>query len=204
MDYMSKDFNWQSASPRMVQGRLHFRAPDHPLSVKSKKSGMVGLVNVGRHVASVERGRWLEPSEVVRFNDCDPNNVLIDNLVVVDRKDMPRLVVGYSTRVNLVCPVCNLPFDEVPSHSERRVTCSVECKTVHQRRFEVSKDDLEKLIWEYPTVKVASLFGVSDKAVEKRCKKLCIEKPPRGYWAKMYASQLSPVVTGQAESLVLV
>jgi hypothetical protein len=30
---------------------------------------------------------------------------------------------------------------------------------------------LEKLVWEMPTPDVAMLFGVSDKAVQKRCKK---------------------------------
>jgi len=34
-------------------------------------------------------------------------------------------------------------------------------------------------------------LGVSDKAVEKRCKKLHIEKPPRGYLAKQYAAQFA-------------
>jgi len=28
-------------------------------------------------------------------------------------------------------------------------------------------------------------FDVSDKAIEKRCKRLGVIKPPRGYWAKM-------------------
>lgn len=47
-----------------------------------------------------------------------------------------------------------------------------------------NKEDLEKLIWKIPTVKIAKMLGVSDKAVEKKCKKFNINKPPRGYWAK--------------------
>ena len=31
-------------------------------------------------------------------------------------------------------------------------------------------------------VNVAKFYGVSDVAVAKRCKKLGVEKPPRGYW----------------------
>ena len=53
-----------------------------------------------------------------------------------------------------------------------------------KKKFEVDKETLQKLVWEMPTTKVASKFGVSDKAIEKRCKKLGINKPPRGYWAK--------------------
>ena len=48
-----------------------------------------------------------------------------------------------------------------------------------------SKEELEKLVWSKPTTQVAKDFGVSDKAIEKLCKKLDVEKPPRGYWAKI-------------------
>ena len=47
-----------------------------------------------------------------------------------------------------------------------------------------SKKELEKLVWEKPTIHIAQSFGVSDQAVGKWCKAYGIEKPPRGYWAK--------------------
>ncbi len=47
-----------------------------------------------------------------------------------------------------------------------------------------TKEELHKLIWEKPTSTLAKELGVSDKAVEKHCKKLGLLKPPRGYWAK--------------------
>lgn len=47
-----------------------------------------------------------------------------------------------------------------------------------------SQEELEKLIWKFPTSKLAKELGVSDKAIEKRCKKLGISKPPRGYWSR--------------------
>jgi hypothetical protein len=50
-----------------------------------------------------------------------------------------------------------------------------------------SADDFHKLVWTMPTCKVADKFGVSDKAVEKWCKKLGVQKPPRGYWNKVQA-----------------
>jgi hypothetical protein len=52
----------------------------------------------------------------------------------------------------------------------------------HSQKFTISKQDLEKLVWEKPTVKIARDLGVSDVAISKRCKKLGIQKPPRGYW----------------------
>lgn len=49
---------------------------------------------------------------------------------------------------------------------------------------------LKLLVWSEPTTKVAERLGVSDVAVSKRCKKLGIEKPPRGYWRKLETGNL--------------
>jgi hypothetical protein len=46
---------------------------------------------------------------------------------------------------------------------------------------------LEKLLWEKPTSQIAKDLGISDKAVEKHCKKLGLKKLPRGHWAKIQA-----------------
>jgi hypothetical protein len=40
-------------------------------------------------------------------------------------------------------------------------------------------------VWIEPVTTVAASFDVSDKAIEKRCKRLGVAKPPRGYWAKI-------------------
>ena len=52
-------------------------------------------------------------------------------------------------------------------------------------QLRISKKELKKLVWKIPTSEIARRFNVSDTAVAKRCKKLAISKPPRGYWAKI-------------------
>lgn len=47
-----------------------------------------------------------------------------------------------------------------------------------------SKEELQKLLWEKPTLQLAKQFGVSDKAIEKWAKAYGLTKPPRGYWSK--------------------
>jgi predicted transcriptional regulator of viral defense system len=42
-------------------------------------------------------------------------------------------------------------------------------------------------VWSEPLKHVARRYGVSDVALAKRCKKLDIDLPGRGYWAKQYA-----------------
>lgn len=48
-----------------------------------------------------------------------------------------------------------------------------------------TNDELEILAWKIPTRDIGKQVGVSDKAVEKRMKRLGITKPPRGYWARL-------------------
>lgn len=60
-------------------------------------------------------------------------------------------------------------------HEQRRVAPP-------NRKFEISKEELEKLVWEKPVTQIAQDFGVTDNAVGKRCKLFNIKKPPRGYW----------------------
>jgi hypothetical protein len=61
----------------------------------------------------------------------------------------------------------------------------------YNRKFEVSKEELEKMVQTMPMTKIGEHFGVSDKAIVKRCEKLSIEIPKnrRGYWAKIYAGK---------------
>lgn len=42
---------------------------------------------------------------------------------------------------------------------------------------------LHKLVWDKPTVVLGLEFGVSDKAIDYKCKIYGISKPPRGYWS---------------------
>lgn len=58
-------------------------------------------------------------------------------------------------------------------------------KQYQQEKFQITKEELEKLVWEKPTSEIAKEFGVSDNAIGKRCKKHNIQKPPRGYWQKI-------------------
>jgi len=87
--------------------------------------------------------------------------------------------------VTIPCAVCADPIEVCPSHVPRRATCSKSCRVSWQRKFEVEPDELLLAVWTEPVTSVAASFDVSDKAIEKRCKRLEVVKPPRGYWAKI-------------------
>lgn len=84
------------------------------------------------------------------------------------------------------CKVCSVEFKEDTKTGEGKgkYFCSDECYRKSLVKFEITSEELKELIWKYPTTTVAKMLGVSDKAIENRCKKYNIDKPPRGYWAK--------------------
>lgn len=51
------------------------------------------------------------------------------------------------------------------------------------------REKLYEEVWSDPVTKVAIPYGVSDVAIRKVCKSLCIPLPPRGYWAKLRAGK---------------
>lgn len=55
----------------------------------------------------------------------------------------------------------------------------------------ISKDELERLVWTKPATTLAHEFGISDVAIAKRCKSLGISKPKPGFWAKVNAGVIS-------------
>lgn len=167
----------------VMSGYLHFYCPKHPLARQN------GTVALHRHLVSVHIGRWLEPDEMVSFRNGDRQDVRIDNLRITDRRGLREHGLGaLPEHIEKTCERCNAPFTVVPSNSGQKY-CSDECARRSRRLFEVSAEELAQLVWEMPTVKVAELFGVSDKAIEKRCKRLGVSKPPRGYWARVYAGK---------------
>jgi hypothetical protein len=54
----------------------------------------------------------------------------------------------------------------------------------------ISREQLERLVWSKPTRLVAADLGVSDTAVSKKCRSEGIRKPPRGFWAEVDAGKI--------------
>ncbi len=171
-------------------GYLYFSCPKHPLAQQN------GAVAVHRHLMSVQLGRWLGYDDMIYFVNRNPKDVSLENLQVVSRQEFFKLVVapdGWEPKAEIICRQCKKPFVVAASQKERRHHCSKECMGIAQRLFEVSPEELHDLVWSMPTTHIAAEFKVSDKAIEKRCKKLGVEKPPRGYWAKVNAGKIDPL-----------
>jgi hypothetical protein len=53
----------------------------------------------------------------------------------------------------------------------------------------LSRQDLYELVWSKPMTELAADLGLSDVGLAKRCKKLGVPIPGRGYWARVVAGQ---------------
>ena len=141
-------------------------------------------------------GRTLEPGECVHHIDRDRANNDLSNLMLLTNSEHAQLHAKEDmralTRKQYTCEHCANIF-EAPERDNRRF-CSKSCAASSRKKFNPSKEELTKLIWDMPTTEVAKLFGVSDNAVAKRCKTLGISKPPRGYWAKVEAGLIQKIV----------
>lgn len=49
----------------------------------------------------------------------------------------------------------------------------------------VSRDELYRLVWSEPMIRIAELFGVSGSYLARICTLLNVPRPARGYWAKL-------------------
>ena len=191
-DFFDIDTTLLSIKPNPATRYLQFFLSEHPLASQN------GMVNFARHVASQKIGRWLTPNEVVVHGDGDRENCAPDNLLVFLRSELARYCLPSHKveRVLLVCsrPECRREYDEVPSHASRRRYCLPECAQIASRKFHVSPLEMQQMVWEMPTTHIARAYGVSDQAIAKFCKKHQIQKPGRGYWAKLYAGAIDPCV----------
>lgn len=70
------------------------------------------------------------------------------------------------TREKKICPICN---KNILSNSDNKMC--IDCYKNYQSRNIPAKEELEKLIYNTPFVKIGKKYGVSDNAVRNWCKK---------------------------------
>ena len=161
--------------------------------VREKKSVKSRLIHIkGNKCESCLNEYWLNIPICLEVHhvDGDPSNNQIENL-------------------QLLCPNCHSQTPNWRGRNNKTITpkycsCGLEigqksiqcrsCSMAHRdpkRKFEISKEDLEKLIQEMPMTKIGKLLGVSDNAVKRRAEKLGIDlENKQGYWTKKKYNKL--------------
>ncbi len=78
---------------------------------------------------------------------------------------------GKGLKKKYICEICS-------GETKGNGKCCIKCSGEKRKRFNPTKQSLEKMINDkIPFTKIGKIFGVSDNAVRKRCKKLNISIP---------------------------
>ena len=169
-------------------GYMYSYSPDHFIA------NAAGKVLEHVYVMYKTIGRQLRPDECVHHIDRDRANNDLSNLRLMTIAEHSLLHAiedrGFKLE-NRTCPICSKIFE--CSAKSDQIYCQASCAATNRAKFSVSREDLYVLVWKMPTTQVAKTLGVSDVAVAKKCKKLNVPKPNRGYWAKVQ-SGLSPEI----------
>lgn len=164
-------------------------APRHP------GANQAGKIYEHKLVMMAHIGRNLLPNEVVHHIDGVKTNNDIKNLLLLTREEHTKLHAVLSGKKispeRKICANCGRYF--VVKWRKQQFCCQ-KCAKAKSRKLNIGKEELEKLVWEFPTTQLAKMLSVSDVAIARRCKKEGIMKPPPGYWRQLetiYSEALS-------------
>lgn len=59
----------------------------------------------------------------------------------------------------------------------------------HAGATTLTRDELYRLVWQTPMIRLAERFGISDVGLRKICKRLDVPTPPLGWWARKAAGK---------------
>lgn len=111
------------------------------------------------------------------------NNILDELLIqVFSIKSIPNTEYRLYKKKEFFCSCGN-----------RKWRTSILCRNCHdksgihrKRKIEwPSKEHLHWLIWNFPMIQIAKMYGISDKSIKKWCLSYQINTPQQGYWNKM-------------------
>lgn len=114
--------------------------------------------------------------------DGDNTNNLIENLQFLCPNCHSQTSNFYRTKYQKFCACGNPVYKKYTKC--HKCSSSKEDKIYLRKVDRPDKEQLSKLIWEKPSSQIAKDFGVTDKSIEKWCKRYGLSKPPRGYWSK--------------------
>lgn len=165
-------------------GYVYFLDIEHPLS------SSYGKVYYHRHVYSLKINKWIDKSYHIHHIDENKQNNDSSNLEAVSPSMHGRkhFKSGNHKKKIAVCLQCNQKF--ITKNDDY---CSLSCASSYRNKGgihnKITKEDLEKLVWELPTTKIAIRLGCSDSMIGKLCKKWDIKKPQRGHWEKVKSNK---------------
>lgn len=71
--------------------------------------------------------------------------------------------------------------------TEKQIFCSIQCANKRKKenakiKITITVEEMRRLVWEKPIIKIAEELYVSNNGIIKFCKRNNIERPKPGYW----------------------
>ncbi len=184
----AKDFMSAGGLPPIWRYRSPSSLPEPSRASDSDRSKCRSLQDSVAMIAGTQAGLLKERSLLIfRFVDRIPQN-----LVAESERRAQRFRQMRDGRIQE--KITNEAAEQARIEEDRRQHEEyVAKKRAAHPRFgdwrDLPDDELRRLVWEKPTSTLAAEFGISDVAIKKRCQTRKIEKPPRGFWAKVHAGK---------------
>jgi hypothetical protein len=170
----------------MLNGYKEISAKDC-LYTRPKSNGMA---YEHREMGARKIGRELKDEEVVHHIDEDRSNNNPENLIIfatsadhtAHHKGASLIPLGdgtFKSQPQLAPNLCSCGMSIAPQS-----TMCFDCILIKRRENIPSKEELEVLLWEIPSTRIAQMYDVSDTTVKKWARYHNLSKPPRGYWQK--------------------
>lgn len=141
-----------------------------------------------RYCAICKLGRtWnnLELNLQIDHIDGDPKNNNLSNLrfICPNCHSQTDTFCGKNLRVIKNCEDCGCEITKV-SKTCQKCAGKRHSEKGRDKKITITKEELQKLVWEKPVIEIAKELNCSDVAIHKKCKRLGVEKPPTGHWLK--------------------
>jgi len=162
---------------------------------------ILNRINNAKHIVEFDFDKHnADRAELSKPNCCASCNKIISryatrckkchnlNLIsITPKKEKPTCT--RHPLINKICPNCSNSF-QVNYGNRKVICCSITCSSKLNRKVNISKEELHKLIWDKPCTVIGKQFNVSDNCINKLVKKYGLIKPPQTFWAKYYANKL--------------
>jgi hypothetical protein len=194
---MYRDILPEELKVQKSSGYIYFIDKDHPIANSSDR------VLLHRHVASIQAGRWVLPTEDVHHKNRIRSDNSPDNLQILTKAEHTALHNledrGIDPIKSVNCKYCN---EEFLPKEKNNVFCSNTCKAKSQIKLDsLTKEELEELIWANPFTVLAKQFNCSDNGIRKWALRLGCLMPPARFHVKYKNAEIKLKVYNDIKDL---
>lgn len=180
----------------------HFKKykPKPPIKTKVTKNYLVYDVNIKNRISGeVLTKALIKYGRVYHCVKCNNDGIWQNEKLKLEIHHIDgNWKNNEASNLMFLCPNCHSLTSNFYNNGKRCKNCNNKCTSKsnycmkcsrlfkkYLKKIDISKEELEKIVWQFPTTYIAKMYNVSDTLIGKLCKKFKIKKPPRGYWTKI-------------------